>query len=393
MSQFSVMSLAVLLAGLRFGSVDGAYSGRIWTYQSTNRVDAMGMGYGTSFSMIGRGRIDIVTGKQDIYRTANPAGGADLDLQSAVWVGSCVYEPDENGFVRCISRKTPVYNTDTNKPICTANIDASVYTLDTYCENPYEHLYKAPYSPDPLLISDYAGDKYGAHLSMAGDLELGRIMAVGAPKTFTDDGSPQVAPGTFYDSYGAVYTYTGEYKHWTEHQKLTADDDNVQLTVNKPDFGTRVVIDRVTSRTMMVTCPQCVMTDREEGSVYVFKTEDGKTWSKTQQLISDDASTDTWEFSKNIRLYDDFALVSAAGLTQLGAAYIFREERHSAHRGGMYNGLWTQQQRLLPTDSYIRTSGNLWGEKMDLHGKTLVITQNRQITHGASSGLFEIGCN
>ena len=56
--------------------------------------------------------------------------------------------------------------------------------------------------------------------------------------------------------------------------------------------------------------------------------------------------------------------------------------------GGIYNGLWTQQQRLRPNDAYISSSGNLYGEKMDLHGKTLVITQNRQKTHGTNSGTF-----
>jgi hypothetical protein len=355
-------------------------------------VDAMGMGYGTAFSMIGRGRHDYATGKQDIYKTTD-ATGTIIDLPAAIWIGSCVYETDEDGFVRCIGRKSPIYNINTNKPICTNNIDAEILDtgspdLDTYCENPYEHLYKAPYDPGDLSkTADYTGDKYGAVLSMAGDLELGRVLAVGAPKTFTDDGSPTISPGTFYDTYGAVYMYTGEYKHWTENQKLLADDANVYLTANIPDFGTRVVIDRVSSRTLMVTCPQCVMTDRPEGSVYVYKTEDGKLWSNTQQLICADALSDTWEFSKNIRLYDEFALISAVALSELGAAYIFREERHSTYKGGVYNGFWTQQQRLQPNDAYIRSSGNLYGEKMDLHGKTLVITQNRQQTHGTHSGM------
>jgi hypothetical protein len=52
-------SLGVL--GFLF-SADATYTGRVWTYQSTNRVDAMGMGYGVAYSMIGRGRHDFATG-------------------------------------------------------------------------------------------------------------------------------------------------------------------------------------------------------------------------------------------------------------------------------------------------------------------------------------------
>ena len=380
-------SVAVLLAlCVTVLPVEARYLNRVWTYQSTSRVDAMGMGYGVSYSMLGRGRHDYVTGRQDIYKTTDDVGTL-IDLPSAVWIGSCVYESDEGGFLRCVGRKSPIYNLNTNKPICTANVDADILTPDTYCDNPYEHHYRAPYDPgDPTKRADYVGDKYGAHLSLAGDLELGKVLAVGAPKSFDDDGSPMVAPGTFFETYGAVYMYTGEYKHWTENQKLLADDSNVELVSNIPDFGRRVEFDQVTSRTLMVSCPVCVYSDKSEGSMYVYRTEDGKFWSNTQQLRSDDAETDTWEFSRNMRVYDDFMLVSAAGLNHLGAAYIFREERHSLYKGGIYNGIWTQQQRLIPTDAYIRSSGEMFGEKMALHGKTLVITQNRQPLYGDFSG-------
>lgn len=366
-------------------STEATYSGRVWTYQSTNRVDAMGMGYGNSFSMIGRGRHETATGKQDIYKTTDASGNI-IDLPAAIWIGSCVYETDE-AFVRCVGRKSPIYNINTNKPICTNNINAEILTPDTYCENPYEHLYKAPYDPaDPSKTYDYTGDKYGATVAMAGDLELGRILAVGAPKTFTNDGTPFTTPNTFYDTYGVVYTYTGEYKHWTENQKLTADDANLLLTGNKPDFGTRIEIDRVTSRTMMITCQQCVVKTRSEGSVYVYRTENGRLWSNTQKLICDEGIADTWQFGIQMRVYDEFMFVAAAALEHLGALYMFREERHSTYKGGVYNGLWTQQQKLVPHDAFIRSSGNVWGEKAEIHGKTLVVAQNRENTHGILSG-------
>ena len=328
----------VLLSSLLIVTVDARYLNRVWTYQSTNRVDAMGMGYGTSYSMIGRGRHDFATGKQEIYETTDSDGNT-IDLPATVWIGSCVYETDHDGFVRCVGRKSPIYNVNTNKPICTFSpiplVDENdPLNPDTYCDNEFHHLWRAPYDPDDLSKrADYNGDKYGNHLSLAGDLETGRLLAIGAPKTFTDDGTPLVPPGTFYDTYGAVYTYTGEYKHWTENQKLLADDANVFLTDRKPDYGTRVLIDRVDPLTMFVSCPNCVLTDLEQGTVYVYRSEDGTYWSNTQSLMCDDATAETWEFSKNLRLYDDFALISAAALAQLGAAYIFRQERHSQYKG------------------------------------------------------------
>jgi hypothetical protein len=91
-----------------------------------------------------------------------------------------------------------------------------------------------------------------------------------------------------------------------------------------------------------------------EGAVYVYKSDDGKTWSVTQQLISDDATTSDYEFGNNVKIHDEFAMISAQGLTTLGALYLFREERHSVYKDGVYNGQWTQQQKLVPTDSHIR---------------------------------------
>ena len=54
---------------------------------------------------------------------------------------------------------------------------------------------------------------------------------------------------------------------------------------------------------------------------------------------------------------------------------------------GVYNGQWTQQQKLVPHDAYIRGSGSLWGTKADMHGKTLVVGQSTEPTYGTNTGM------
>ena len=310
----------------------------------------MGM-EGSAFAMHGRGLTTIAQGTELIYETTDDAG-SPIAKPSTVWVGSCVYESDDNGFVRCVNRKTPVYSEGSNSPVCTLSFpDRTAPSEDTYCNGnpavsaPY-YYFSAPYAPGPTVADD-VGDQYGASVSLAGDLELGSILAIGAPRTYTDDGTPTVAPGTFYDTYGAVYMHTGEYKHWTENQKLVPNDSNLQLTDNKPNFGQIVEFDQVTSRTALVSCPQCVSHSTTEGAVYVYKTSDGKTWSATQQLISDDATTNDYEFGKNVKIHDEFAMIAAQGLNTRGALYVFREERHSIYKGTYRNSYHSRMLTLL----------------------------------------------
>lgn len=356
---------------------------RIWTYQSTIRVDSMGM-EGNSFAMHGRGLTTIVQGSDLIYQDATA-----VPKPSTVWVGSCVYETDEN-FVRCVNRKSPIYNANSNLPVCTTDADPTILVADPYCDGPgppasYKFHSQNYDPPAPASVANNVGDEYGAHVSLAGDLETGALLAVGAPSTYDS------ATSTFYETHGAVYMHSGEYKRWTENQKLVADDSNQFLTANRPNFGKIVEIDRVTSRTTLVSCPQCVSTSTTEGSVYVYKSENGKSWSKTQQLTADDATTSDYAFGLNVKVHDDFAMIAADGLSpQRGALYMFREERHSVYKNGVYNGQWTQQQKLVPHDAYIRGQGTQWGGSADMHGKTLVVGMKEEPSHGTMTGIFEI---
>lgn len=362
------------------GTVDSTYVQRRWTYQSTIRVNSMGM-EGSAFAMHGRGLTTIAQGSDLIYQDAVGA------KPSTVWVGSCVYETDES-FVRCVNRKSPVYNINSNLPVCTKNADPTILTADPYCDGPgvsgesYKY-YTQSYGPNPTDLSNNVGDSYGAYVALAGDLELGSLMAVGAPNAYTS------ATSTFYETYGAVYMHIGEYKRWTETQKLVAADSNKLLTANRPSFGKIVEIDRVTSRTALVSCPQCVSRTTTTGAVYVYKTDNGKTWSVTQQLISNDATTSDFNFGLKVKIHDEFAMVAAQGLSQRGALYMFREERHSVYKGGVYNGQWTQQQKLVPADAYIRTQGTFWGKSADMHGKTLVVGMKQEPNHGINTGEAE----
>mmetsp|Transcript_28406 Transcript_28406/g.48003 ORF Transcript_28406/g.48003 Transcript_28406/m.48003 type:complete len:1133 (+) Transcript_28406:49-3447(+) len=373
-----MLGLVLLTCGSYLvGFADSTNIQRTWTYQSSIRVDSMGM-EGSAFAMHGRGLTTIAQGSDLIYEDATS------EKPSAVWVGSCVYETDEN-FVRCVNRKSPVYNVNSNKPVCTKSPDPTIHTPDPSCDGPgtpgasYQY-YTAPYDPTtPASVANNVGDEYGAHVSLAGDLEVGSLMAVGAPSTYT-------SPATFYETFGAVYMHSGEYKRWTENQRLVASDSNSLLTANRPNFGKIVEIDRVTSRTALVTCPQCVSASLTEGAVYVYKTENGKSWTATQQLMADDATTSDYSFGLNLKVHDDFAMIAAQGLSMRGALYMFREERHSVYKGGVYNGRWTQQQKLIPRDAYIRGQATFWGNSADMHGKTLVVGMQQEPNHGVNTG-------
>ena len=106
--------------------VDSTFIQRTWTYQSTIRVNSMGM-EGSAFAMHGRGLTTIAQGTELIYETTDDAG-SPIAKPSTVWVGSCVYESDDNGFVRCVNRKTPVYSEGSNSPVCTLKIPIATGT-------------------------------------------------------------------------------------------------------------------------------------------------------------------------------------------------------------------------------------------------------------------------
>jgi hypothetical protein len=148
---------------------------------------------------------------------------------------------------------------------------------------------------------------------------------------------------------GAVYIFTRSGATWSQQQKLTASDGEAH-----DNFGDAVAL---AGDTLLIGSSINVL---RPGAVYVF-TRSGATWSQQQKLTASDPRAGNW-FGRAIALDGDTALIGAVysdGLSR-GGAYLFT-----------YNeGVWSQQQKLMPSDS---ASADLFGWSVALAGDTAVI--------------------
>lgn len=156
---------------------------------------------------------------------------------------------------------------------------------------------------------------------------------------------------------GSVYIYRFDGISWFEEQKLTATD-----SAEHDFFGNSVSI---SGNTVLVGAPgnQCISTDGDCGSSYVFWF-DGRSWIEKQKLTASD-STEYDNFGFSVSVNGDTALIGApsndcsAGI-DCGAAYLFR------WRGNK----WVEVQKLTALDA---ASSNLFGGSVSVGGKVSLI--------------------
>jgi hypothetical protein len=186
-----------------------------------------------------------------------------------------------------------------------------------------------------LVADDGAfGDAFGWSVALNGD-----TVAVGAPDASIDGSSYQ----------GAVYIFTRSGATWSQQQKLTASDGEAH-----DNFGDAVAL---AGDTLLIGSSINVL---RPGAVYVF-TRSGATWSQQQKLTASDPRAGNW-FGRAIALDGDTALIGAVysdGLSR-GGAYLFTYDE----------GVWSQQQKLMASDS---ASADLFGWSVALAGDTAVI--------------------
>jgi hypothetical protein len=151
---------------------------------------------------------------------------------------------------------------------------------------------------------------------------------------------------------------------WTEGQKLFPGDGAADLW-----FGWSVSLD---GDTALIGSDEYTSGN---GSVYVF-TRTGTTWTQQAKLIASDGA-----------LSDEFGTaVSFDGNTVLiGAMY---DNDNGAHSGSAYvftrtGPIWTQQQKLLPSDGVTDAQ---FGISVSLNGDTALIGANRDDDNGNKSG-------
>jgi len=203
---------------------------------------------------------------------------------------------------------------------------------------------------DKLTASDGTTlDRFGVSVAISGDTAV-----VGAP--FND--SPA-------SNSGSVYIYNRNGFSWNQQAKITADDG-----LRNDEFGTAVAIH---GDTVIVSSPNSDQNGSNSGSAYIFTRSNG-VWTQQAKLLPDDGAADD-EFGTSVSIIGDTAIIGAPKNDQLGSnsgsAYIFTRTQ----------GVWTQQQHLLPDDGI----GNI------KFGNAVSIIENAAIIGAFWSSDFDTG--
>ncbi len=160
---------------------------------------------------------------------------------------------------------------------------------------------------------------------------------------------------------GAVYVfrYNAANLRWEEQQKLIALDgqtlDGLGISVALNPLDPNVII--VGAWRDDDACPDDVHC--ESGSAYVFRYDpDSQLWAQEQKLTASDGTFGD-RFGRSVSIWGDVAVIGAwldddPG-QGTGSAYVFRYDPAS--------GIWTEQQKLIPSDpGGFGTSASLQGD-------------------------------
>ena len=165
---------------------------------------------------------------------------------------------------------------------------------------------------------------------------------------------------------GAAYVFTNDGGSWTQQQKLTASDPQLNS-----DFGWSVGISGDTA--VVGSYRDSLPSLGEAGAAYVF-TRSGTTWIQQQKLTAADAASSD-NFGYSVGVSGDTVIVgsllSDAADTNAGAGYVFT-------RSGT---VWTQQQRLLAGDS---SANDNYGSAAAISGDAIIIGADLDDTTGGT---------
>lgn len=197
-------------------------------------------------------------------------------------------------------------------------------------------------SETKLQASDgVKGDEFGRSVAIHGNTAV-----VGA---WRDDVGANADQGSVY-----VYGFNGT--AWVFQQKLTASDG-----VAKADFGVSVAIQ---GDTIVVGASATKIGLKEQqGKAYVF-TRNSALWTQTQVIVANDGDA-LDHFGNDVALDGNSMIIGASedtiGATSFqGSAYIFVKS----------NNVWTQQQKIVSTDS---EAGTDFSKSVAISGGTVVI--------------------
>jgi hypothetical protein len=189
-----------------------------------------------------------------------------------------------------------------------------------------------------LVSSDgQASDLFGDAIAFSGTTAL--IGAYGA-----------TINGNF--AQGAVYVFTYAGGAWTQTQKISLDDGQMN-----DNFGYSIGLSGTTA--IIGADGSQVGTNDFQGAAYVFDGSSG-TWTRTQRLTAADGGIGDI-FGYSVAFEGDRAVIGAYGNNGYqGAAYVF----------GRSNGTWAQTQKLIAGDGAANT---YFGYATALSGSTLLV--------------------
>ncbi len=148
---------------------------------------------------------------------------------------------------------------------------------------------------------------------------------------------------------GAAYVFVRSGTSWSQQAKLTASD-----AAEGDHFGTGASID---GDYVIVGGPHNDDDGTSSGSAYIF-VRSGTSWSQQAKLTASDAAAGD-NFGDRVSISGDYAIVSAHGDDDDGAAYVFKRSNTS----------WSQETKLLASDG---DDGDLFG-RPHLNGEYAII--------------------
>jgi hypothetical protein len=193
-----------------------------------------------------------------------------------------------------------------------------------------------------LVASDgVAADNFGQAVAISGD-----TIVVAAP--FDDIGANS--------NQGSAYVFVRSGNTWTQQQQLIAADGAAN-----DQFGLKVAI---TGETLAISAvADDVGANVNQGSAYVFVRSSGL-WSQQQKLVAMDGIADA-QFGSGVAIGAETIVVGAGGDTIAGV-----QERGSAYIFIRSGTVWTQQQKLVGTDS---STGARFGTAVAISGETVAV--------------------
>ena len=202
-----------------------------------------------------------------------------------------------------------------------------------------------------LTASDAeADDEFGVSVAVSGDTAV-----IGA---FREDGGGGALSGS-----GAVYVYVRAGSHWSEQQKLTANDG-----ASDDWFGSSVA---VSGDTAVIGAYKDDDNGSNSGSAYVY-IRSGGIWAEQQKLTASDGASNDW-FGSSVAVSGDTAAIGAHLDNGSGSTYVFV-------RSG---GVWAEQQKLNASDA---ESGDQFGVGVAVSGDTVAIGAWREDSEAGSAG-------